>query len=754
MLKSKVSMKSIKRNKKLVKLPAVTNGHVEARTETKFKEGTESYSMLYDFVDTIQLIQNLLDPKRLLAKDLAKDSKGRIKVNITKPHILENMNFFRTAAISFEKTGKYTEAYPSKDPNSSYKKFWNEEKRRCKEGYVRKSDGEWVTGYYYYYLNYSPIMKTVIIGERAKDGSVEADRVQGFPDVWDGDYLFFHYVDQASSSGKYGVVLKSRGQGYSYKASAMLIRNYELYGRSVSYALAGDTEYLDTDGVLNKAWDYLDFANKHIGFAKKLRVKDTMMEKKAGYKKPGDPVEYGALSSIIGVTLKNSPGKARGKRGKLIIWEEAGIFPNLLKSWRIAQRSLEDGNRVFGFMLAFGTGGEKGANFEGLNAMFYSPEAYRILELPNVYDKNIKSQISGYFAPDYLNRADCYDKNGNSDVIKALEEIIEERLIIKYSGVKQEDIAQKKAEGALTPQEAVMQTEGSVFPTEELKEHLANVVPRLKSFTASHYIGHLIWVGHEQVEFKPDLSKVPVREWPVKDFNSPGIVELFELPKRVNGEVPSGRYIIGHDPVDDDYGSSATSTLIMDLLTDNIVGEWTGRFRTADQNFDLVYKMAVFYNAVINYENKLKGMFAYFDKRGALRFLADTPSILQDMDYVATKERYGNKKLGTPPTASINLWGRRLQADWMLSYSKYYDDITLKHIRSIGYVREAIAWNKDGNFDRISAGIMLFILRADKIKVFEDSKNNDKEVDDYNNDSFFTDGEFTDNYQIENEVYF
>jgi len=221
LLKSKVRMKSIKRNKKVVKMPTVAQTKVSIKT--KFKDGTESYSMLHDFVDTIQLVQNFLDPKRLKAKDLKRDSKGRIKVNITKPHILENMNYFRAAAISFEKTGKYTDAYPSKDPNSSYRKFWDEEKRRCKEGHVRKSDGEWVTGYHYYYLNFSQIQKTIIVGERAEDGSIEADRISGFPDFWDGDYLFFHYVSQGRKAGKYGSVLKSRGQGFSYKASAMLI---------------------------------------------------------------------------------------------------------------------------------------------------------------------------------------------------------------------------------------------------------------------------------------------------------------------------------------------------------------------------------------------------------------------------------------------------------------------------------------------------------------------------------------------------
>jgi len=709
---------------------------------TTFKEGSEGLADLQEFVNSITLLQNMLSPHRPRSKNVTKDSKGKLIVDITNPHILENMSYFTKAGDRFKKTGKYTEAYPSRDINSPYRKFWDEEKRRCKYGYVRKADGEWITGYHYYYLNYSPIMKSEIIGDRTKDGSVRAERVEGFPDFWDGDYLYFHYIEQAESRGEYGSVLKARGKGYSFKAASMLIRNYQLYGKSKSYAFAGDTEYLDTDGVLNKAWDYLDFANKHIGFAKKLRLKDSMMEKKAGYKKPGDPVEYGMLSSVIGVTMKNNPGKSRGKRGMLIIWEEAGIFPNILKSWRIAQKSLEDGNRVFGFMVAFGTGGEKGANFEGLEALFYKPKAYRVHAVSNVYDKNINKQFCGFFVPDYLNRADCYDKDGNSDVIKALEEIIQGRLQIKYSGVDSEDLAQAIAEEAITPQEAIMRTEGTIFPVEELKNYLASVAPATDSFVAKHYIGDLIMTGVNTVEFKPDFTKVPLREYPIRKADTKGAIEIFEMPKLVNGVVIRGRYIGGVDPVDDEFGSSLFSIFILDLFTDTIVAEWTGRYRTANQNFEIALKLAIFYNAELNYENKLKGMFSYFDRKGMLRYLADIPEILQDMDYVSIKERYGNKKKGTPPTGPINIWGRRLQADWMLERNEYYDDLNYKHIRSLGYVREATSWNILGNFDRISAGIMLFILREEKRKIIDRMRSNPAEQDeDYNTDKFFDNDE-------------
>ncbi len=711
--------------------------------KTKFKIGTEKYSMLVEDLDRIALLgwMNSGIGVRGIAADKLRDEKGRIEVDVTKPHILENMDYFRKAAIHFEKHGFYSNAYPSRDINSPYRKFWDEEKRRCIEGYVRKKDGEWVTGYHYFYLNYSPIMKAEAIGKKSDDGSIKAERVEGFPDMWDGDYLFYHYVDKADLGGKFGSVLKTRGRGYSYKAASMLIRNYQLFEKSLSYAIAADTEYLDTDGILNKAWGYLDFNTKHVGFSKKLRLKDTMMEKKAGYKKPSSPAEYGSLASVIGVTLKNNPGKARGKRGKLLLWEEAGIFPNLLKAWRIAQKSVEQGNMVYGIMLAFGTGGEKGANFEGLKALFYKPRAYRILAIPNVFDRNVAGQVCGFFSPEYLNRSGCYDVNGNSNVITAMEEVIERRILIKYSATDPDDIAQAKAEEPITPQEAVMVTSGTIFPLNELKTRLADIIPREESFVSSHYTGDLVWVQRDKVQFKPVFNKTPIREWPIKRSDTTGSIEIYDKPAIINGEIPSMRYIGGVDPVDDEFGTSMFSVKIFDMFTDKIVATWIGRHRTAAQNFDIAMKLAVYYNAQINYENKLKGMFAHFDKKNMLRYLADTPVILKDMDYVGRRDSYGNKAKGSPPTQQINAWGRRLQADWMLQTNEYSGNLNYMDIRDIGYIREAISWNIDGNFDRISDGIMLWILREDRIKQVTASRGNSEE-DDYNEDLFFSKEEF------------
>lgn len=67
----------------------------------------------------------------------------------------------------------------------SWYTFWQEERRRCREGY--EVGGHRITGDYYFYLNYCPIEKVDIAKARGR----KARKVYGFPDFWDGDYEYF-----------------------------------------------------------------------------------------------------------------------------------------------------------------------------------------------------------------------------------------------------------------------------------------------------------------------------------------------------------------------------------------------------------------------------------------------------------------------------------------------------------------------------------------------------------------------------------
>ena len=713
----------------------------------------EVYDDLLEYISSVKFIQNLIAPEEVrgFAKDRPRETEfyndGRVQVDLTNPHILEGLDYFRERALFFERNQKYTNIPPNSNTKSEYAEFWKEELRRWKHGLVRESDGEWIPGTLYFYWNYSPIWLVEKVGKESANKKTKGERLRKFPKPWLGDYLYFHYTQQAKDNGKHGKVLKTRGIGFSFKNAAESPRNMYVYPGSgnPNFHLASDKTFLSGDkGIWGKILDVLDWVAENTPLPK-MRVVDgkKAMELQLGYND-----EYGnrkgLLSSVFGISLKDNPDKARGIRGPLIHYEEDGLFNNLEKAWNVNRKAVEDGDVAFGFMLAGGTGGTQGASFAGSEKLFYKPDAYNIYGLPNVYDKNTNGETEcSFFWGAYLNRNNCYNEvTGEPDIIKALIEILLDRFTVKYGSSDSSAITQKKAEEPITPQEAIMRTEGTVFPVADLKEYIESISPKRESFLAEHYVGDLILNNLGEVEWKPNSDKHPLRAYDSSDGDKTGCLEIFEMPrKNGDGQIVRGRYIAGIDPIDADTGTSLFSIQIMDLFTDRIVAEYSGRPRLANDAYEIALRMLRFYNAEANYESNLKGLFSYFDSKNCLHYLADVPQVLKDMDMVKATNLYGNKAKGTHANKEINKWGRLLQAQWMQTKAHGDDEderLNMHRLRSIPYIEECIAWNSDGNFDRVSAMGMLFILREDRMKRTMSAKNNqNKPVNKVSNDPFF-----------------
>lgn len=725
----------------------------------------EARTEILTYLDSVEFLNNMASGDRKRACDLKRwkdpnvrdkhkeeDENGRIEPDITNPHILEDMDFFRQPAITFEKLGKYTTLYPNKNPYSEYSQFWAEEARRCREGLVRPSDGEWIPGYLYFYWNYSVIKKVV-------KHNGKSSRIMSFPNPYDGDYLFFHYLQRARDRGKHTATLKKRGCGFSFKGGAKLARNFILGETQISdrytksFAVANEKEYLVKDGVLNKYLDIVDFCAEHTPFPRSRELKDSLNEMQwvMGYKDPKTNRSKGVQNTVMGVTLKNDPHRARGKRGVLIEWEEVGSFTNFLVAWGVARPSVEEDGEVFGLMNAYGTGGEEGSDFTGLEEIFYNPKGYNIASLPNRFDKNVNGKANcSFFFPQYLNVNGKYDKDGNSDVIGALAQIVSSRINVKYNTSDPHAIVQEKAERPVTPQEAIMRTEGSAYPVAMLKDYLETIKPQMKQFVSDHYVGDLIYNSSGQVEWKPNGSLNPIRNFPLKDKNNiEGAIEIFEMPKKSlrTGKVFENRYIAGSDPVDNDYtvNGSLASIFIFDTWTDRIVAEYTGRPVLASEYYDKCILMLKFYNAKLNYENNLKGLFSHFSTNNVLYLLTDTLQYLRDIELVKGT-MLGNKSKGTRTNEQTIKLGKTLQREWMLTQREYEDDEgnpifvpNLLKIRSIGYIEECIAWNSDGNFDRCSAMDMVMLYREDikrNIDTYKEDDRSDNDITRIEGDDF------------------
>lgn len=723
----------------------------------------EVWEDLLEFINSIKFIQRLIAPEeergyaknRIKYSELPKDdprrtyTDNRVVVDIVNPHILEGMDFFRERAIFFEKNKCYTHLRPNPNPRSEYADFWREEKRRWKEGLVRSSDGEWISGYYYFYLNYVQIWLNETTNKDNNKIKKKATRLRKFPKPWLGDYLFFHYIDQAIENGKHAKLLKTRGVGFSFKTAAMSPCNMYVQPGLPNFHLASSKDYLEGEkGVYSKVLDVLDWIGTETPLPRmRLVNRPGDMEVQLGYQD-----EYGRRrgnkASVYGISLKDNPEKARGVRGPLIHYEEDGLFKDLETAWNVNLKAVEDGNNIAGLMFAGGTGGSKGANFIGSEKLFRNPRGYHIYGIPNVFDKNQDGNTEcGFFWGAYLNRALCYDEvEGEPDVIKALLEVLVDRYEVKYNSSDPLAITQKKAEEPITPAEAVMQTSGTIFPVSDLKEYYADIKVQGVRFWDRHYVGDLV-LDKENIKWQL-ADKYPIRSYQFTG-NTDGAIEIFEMPKLGADKLPmKGRYISGIDPYDDDSGTSLGSIFIFDMFTDTIVAEYTGRPKFANDFYETCKRMLLFYDARAMYENNKKGLFTYFSQQGCTYLLAENPKILKDQDMMR-KGNYGNKQMGVHATAEINSFARSKQKDWMLTvaHPNYQDTdeqgniitskLNLQLIRSMGYLEEAIAWNSDGNFDRISSLGMCMILREEKKQFVDGIMNQNSPTKDIVNNDYF-----------------
>ena len=456
-----------------------------------------------------------------------------------------NSDKFRGPALFFKEHGCYTTAPRG---TTDYNTYWDRETDRCLNGYVAP-DGDAITGYHYFYLNYSPIMKLKETQYTDRYGvqRTRRERIFDFPSFWDGDYYYFNAIEEAENTGKHMAVLKCRQRGYSFKGASMLVRNYELIPGSKNFAVASEQKFLVGDGILTKAWQIMDFIDKNTDWSKQ-RLTATRMERVAGFKVKdefGKETEQGYLSAITGITLKNDPERLRGTRGKLVLFEEGGKFPGLETAWQIERPAVEtDDGVAFGLLIAFGTGGTEGAAFDGLKNMFYHPDAFNVLGFPNIWDDNAENTKCGFFAPSYWNLESedgkYMDKDGNSFQKEAAERLIEERNKVREGGASQEAIDRFISERPMKPSEACLELGKNIFPKKLLMDQLTKIRTNTKLANMKHIVD-LAWDNGKVVATEKksgDITTYPLK----KDDKPKGSVVIWEYPIP---DPPFGLYIGG-----------------------------------------------------------------------------------------------------------------------------------------------------------------------------------------------------------------
>ena len=522
----------------------------------------------------------------------------------------------------------------------------------------------------------------------------------------------------------------------------LLGENEEVKKRVTTVLTAYLKEYLaEKDGTLSKFTPMVDFCAANTEFPR-LMVKRSQAEMTwiMGYKNKNGNIK-GSLNAVLGLSVKDDEGKVRGKRG-FIFFEEMGSYANFRGVWDNVRDSVKDGEEVFSLLYGVGTAGDKESDFSGVKTILYNPDSYEVLALENVYDRRGKGTDKfAYFFPSYMSRTGCMDEDGNSDVTKALMSILMMRYQVKQGGDAASYLS-RVAQMPITPAEAILKVKSSYFPVTMLTER-ARQLDTSPHIYDDVFVGTLVDVGGK-VEFRATDDR-PIRKWPV-DNTEEGALEIYAMP---SPRAVNNRYIIGCDPVNQDQAetSSLFSFFVFDLVEDDIVAEYTGRKRMAEDAFEMVRLASVFWNAQVMYESNSKMMFAYFAKKRETWRLADCPEYLRARGIVKYN-MFGSSIKGISSSSGTIMTGNEQIKDWL--NKTYPVEVTdergevrieqvpqLYRLRCRALIDELIGYGPEVNTDRVSALQQTMMFREHFVILYGGSPESGPDTKDASDDEFF-----------------
>lgn len=459
--------------------------------------------------------------------------------------MLTNTKVFQEVGNYFRENKVYTK-YP--ENSYGYIEFWKEEHRKCLEGV---SIGNLkIPGAYYFYLNYKPILRRVKYSNR---------KVLDFPQFTDVDLEYFNLIERARKEGKGVILVKPRRIGFTYKNSSLAEYEYNFFPNSRTFLSAFESKY--SLGLMDMTLHGLNFLDDYTPW-RKQRNPDTRTHIRSRYKETdgGTEVWRGYDSEIEVLTFKNNPFAGAGKSGSLFIFDEVGIFPNIIQSYNISEPTWKDGDTVTGLPILGGSAGDMESGSLEFSQMFYNPEDYNLLAMDNIWDEGKEGTRCGWFIPSYRMRFGKYkdvsgkypdrdgeemvDSDGNSIEDLALQSVLDFRNTKNESKKALKDAI---TQYPLNTREAFLRRTSNFFPTKDIMYRLSEVEnnPILKK---SFYTGDLIFQEGEKIPYLvPNEKNKAITDFPLRNVDEiEGAIEIYEKPKvDGSGNVKAGRYILG-----------------------------------------------------------------------------------------------------------------------------------------------------------------------------------------------------------------
>ena len=688
---------------------------------------------------------------------------GGFLMNINPQIKFVNTHLLTEMADYYRENNEYT----SFKPNSiAHTKLRKREQYRRKHGFdapcLLYPDGTvhmcHITGSHYNFLNYTRM-------ERLDESSIiqgnknVATKHFDFPKFIDAQYWTFHVMEFVKNNGFHLIIDKTRRGGFSYIMASDSANTVNCNSRKVVIHVAADSKYLtDRGGLTDFAISDIRFYEEKSPFVRGI-LSTTKEDFRLGYKlRNGVEADNSWKSALLSVSAHNNPDCAIGKDAVVVKVEELSTMENFDDFMNVTEPAMRTGSFVTGTLMAWGTA--TSGNMQVFEQNFYNPLAFHFMPFENVWDRDARSEVCGFFKPYCWGLEGLYqgvpgmDKDGNSNLSVGLQIAKQERLDKKASSKSYADYINYLGQYALMPSESFSSASENIFSSEELTawEDRLRIDSDLRFFTDGMFDeskGKLEFISNARLAAEGKTVYDWIQGVPRRGNEDPhGCVRIWFFPEYIEKitpagkvkEIPEGLYSITYDPV----GVDKEKNEITNKHSHNSISVWMnphaingfkskkvaayyGRPDRLEEADMICYQLARFYNCkgTTNVEINRGETVSNFKKWGATSYLAFEPVFVWD---ASIQEAY-SKTYGY----SIGDNAKKLNAIRLLKeylYEEIGKDEEGNPVRNFHLIYDYQAilelkkWNSKGNFDRVSEMLLRGIeWKAAELKGLHDLEN-------------------------------
>ena len=604
----------------------------------------------------------------------------------------------------------------------------------------------YITGHHYNFLNYTMMEQLDTSKVKSSTKSNTGSKYYDFSKFIDAQFWTFHVIDFARRNGFHLIIDKTRRGVFSDIMASKTSNTLNLSPRKVVIHVAADKKFLTATGGLT------DFTINNIRFfeTKTPFVRGILSTDKEnfrlGFKLPNGIVSPKAWNSaLFSVSAMNNPNCAIGKDAVEVDVEELSEMENFDEFMAVTEPAMRTGSYVTGFLCAWGTA--TAGNMQVFEQNFYSPKAFNFMPFENVWDKDWRNEICGYFKPycwglqGQIGDQYAMDKDGNSNLEIGIRIAFEERTKKKQTAKTFADYINYLGQYAIMPAESFSSATENLFSSEELmawEERLRT--DNSFKFYADGWLfeenGKIIFKTNSRIAAEGGKYNEDYYDWiegvPRKGHEHPhGCIRKWFEPMKVphiNKEgkqvigTPPGLYSISYDPV----GVNKENKLITNKHSHNSIKVWMnpcqyngfktalvaayyGRPEKLEEADKVCLLLAKYYNCIgtTGVEINRGETVSNFTKWKALKYLMKDPVQIWDTSIKGNiVSTYGvNMGDGTKKLEGLRLLKEMLYS--IVGQDDLGNDVYLfQTIYDYQSILELKKWNNLGNFDRVSEMII------------------------------------------------